>query len=113
MTTSQIPHYVRSLRSPRAGFKNLYLAMTVAALLLGCREMRPMNKNNENEIIATFSPSALDVQRVDELFMAHRIEYYIHGSRVYAISVPSRSVSDAVKLLRQSEFVDKITICGR
>ncbi len=72
-----------------------------------------MNSNTDNEIIATFSPSALAVEQIDDLFIKHRIEHYIHGSRVYAITVPRRHAKEAVKLLRQSEFRDRVTICAK
>ncbi len=66
-----------------------------------------MSKDIEWVNIATFDRE-LDTERMEKLLLANGILPGIHGSRCYAIAVPKERVEEAVRILKQSEFKDKM-----
>ena len=78
-----------------------------------------MNSKAEYTAIGTLTRSVergstLDnIEELEKFFLKHHIECRIHGSRVYAIEVPKQRTEEAMRLLKRSEFKDRIIFLSK
>jgi hypothetical protein len=84
--------------------------VAVCCMLLGCGSAAPAEKSADYRPVASFIPSEVNPDRIDELLGRNGISHTMSGSRAYQILVPRAQLTKARSVLKAAEFRERLTI---